>query len=128
MGLMDLAGSLLGGASGGRNDMAGLVMALLEQQGGLEGLLGRMREGGLGDLASSWVGTGQNLPLNVEQLQSLLGNDTLQNLAAQAGLGRQEAAGGLAELLPQVVDRLTPQGQVPEGEPDLLGTLKGLLG
>lgn len=128
MGLMDLAGSLLGGGSNPQGGMMGMVAGLIQQQGGLQGLLGKLNESGLGEQAASWVGRGQNLPISADQIQALLGSDTLKSLASQAGLGHQEAAGGLASLLPQVVDKLTPEGQVPQGEPDLLSTLKGLLG
>jgi uncharacterized protein YidB (DUF937 family) len=124
---MDLAGSLLGG-QGSQSGMMGMVMGLLQQQGGLQGLLGKLNDSGLGEHAASWVGRGQNLPISADQIQALLGSDALKSLASQAGMGHEEAAGGLAQLLPQVVDKLTPEGQVPQGEPDLMGTLKGLLG
>ena len=127
MGLMDLAGSLLGGGSNQQGVM-GMVTGLIQQQGGLQGLLGKLNESGLGEQAASWVGRGQNLPISADQIQALLGSDALRNLAAQSGLGQDEAAGGLANLLPQVVDKLTPDGQVPQDEPDLMSTLKGLLG
>lgn len=128
MGLMDLAGSLLGGGSNQQGGMMGMVAGLIQQQGGLQGLLGKLNESGMGEQAASWVGRGQNLPISADQIQALLGSDTLKSLASQAGIGHQEAAGGLANLLPQVVDKLTPDGQVPQGEPDLMSTLKGLLG
>jgi uncharacterized protein YidB (DUF937 family) len=128
MGLMDLAGSLLGGGQDQQGGLMGMVTGLIQQQGGLQGLLGRLNESGLGEQAASWVGRGENLPIGADQIRALLGNEALQSLASKAGLGHEEAASGLAALLPQVVDKLTPNGQVPQGEPDLLGTLKGLLG
>lgn len=126
MGLMDLAGSFLGGGQSPQGGMMGLVMGLIQQQGGLQGLLGKLNDSGLGAQAASWVSRGQNLPISAEQIQALLGGGQLQALASQADLDHQEAAGGLANLLPQVVDKLTPDGQVPEGELDLGGILKGL--
>lgn len=130
MGLMDLAGSLLGGGEGGsQSGLMGVVQNLLQEQGGLQGLLGKLQASGLGDQAASWVGTGANLPIGGDQIQALLGSDKLQAIAGQLGLGNGEAAGGLANLLPQVIDQLTPEGRIPEGNPaDLLGSLKGLLG
>lgn len=128
MGLMDLAGSLLGGGQQKPGGMMGVVMALIQQMGGVQGLIGKLQSSGLGDQVASWVGKGQNLPISAEQITQFLGSDKLQALASQAGVGQQEAASGLAGLLPQVIDKLTPDGQVPSGEPDLLGSLKGLLG
>jgi uncharacterized protein YidB (DUF937 family) len=84
----------------------------------------------MGDIVKSWVSTGQNLPISAEQIQSVLGNEQLQSLAAQAGLDTGQLSGQLAQLLPQVVDRLTPDGTVPEGS-DLMSRgmelLKGKL-
>ena len=128
MGLLDIAGSLLGGGQEGQGGMMGMVTGLLKEQGGLQGLLGKLQEGGLGEQAASWVGKGENLPVSGAQIQALLGSDLIRGLAAKAGVGGEEAAGGLAGLLPQVVDKLTPDGQVPAGELDLMGVLKGLLG
>ena len=130
MGLMDLAGALQGGGKGGsQNGMMDVVQNLLQEQGGLPGLLAKLQASGLGDQAASWIGKGENLPIGGDQIQALLGSDKLQAIAGQLGLGTGEAAGGLANLLPQVVDKLTPEGSIPEGNPaDLLGSLKGLLG
>lgn len=127
MGLLDLAGSLLGGGNNQQGGMMNLVMGLIQQQGGLEGLLGKLQQSGLGTEAASWVGTGENMPINADQITNLLGSDQLKNLAAQMGLGHEEAAGGLANLLPQVVNHLTPDGQVPSGDMDFGGLLKGLM-
>jgi uncharacterized protein YidB (DUF937 family) len=129
MGLMDIAGSMLGGGGQSQgNGLMGVVMGLVNEHGGLQGLLGKLQESGLGEQAKSWVSTGQNLPVGANQIQSLLGSDKLRALAGQLGLGQQETAGGLAEMLPQVIDRLTPNGQIPEGGTDLMGMLKGFLG
>ena len=91
--------------------------------------IAKLQASGLGDQAASWIGKGENLPIGGDQIEALLGSDKLQAIAGQLGLGTGEAAGGLANLLPQVVDKLTPEGSIPEGNPaDLLGSLKGLLG
>lgn len=128
MGLMDLAGSILGGGGQSQGGLMGTIMALVNEHGGLQGLLGKLQEGGLGEQAKSWVGTGQNLPVDADQIQGLLGREKLEALADQLGMGHQEAAGGLANLLPQVVDKLTPNGHVPEEGADLGSMLKGFLG
>jgi uncharacterized protein YidB (DUF937 family) len=79
---------------------------------------------------ASWVGTGQNLPVSAEQIQAVLGSGQLGQIASQLGLNESQAAGGLADLLPQVIDSLTPNGQLPQGD-DLLAQgldmLKGKL-
>jgi uncharacterized protein YidB (DUF937 family) len=83
-------------------------------------LVQSFQQGGLGDIVNSWVSTGQNLPVSAEQLQSVLGGGRLQDIAAQLGVSPEQAAGSLADLLPQVVDKLTPNGRIPEGGGDLL--------
>lgn len=80
---------------------------------------------GLGDVVASWIGTGQNLPVSAEQIQSVLGSGLVQQLAARVGLPPEAATALLAQILPQAVDRLTPEGTVPAG--GLLGQATGLL-
>jgi len=128
MGLFDsVVGALAGGQSGSGNQLLDVVMQLINSQpGGLAGLVQSFQQGGLGDIVNSWVSTGQNLPVSAEQLQSVLGGGKLQDLAAQLGMSPEQAAGGLADLLPQVVDNLTPNGQLPEGG-DLLTQGLGML-
>lgn len=89
------------------------------QSGGLNGLIEKVSAGGLGEQVASWVSTGQNLPISAEQIQAVLGSPFVQGLAAQMGINTADVAGSLAGLLPQVVDKLTPEGQVP-GENTLL--------
>lgn len=126
MGLLDSVIGALGGAQGGgrqgSGDMLQAVIAMLAQQqggaggqgGGLAGLVQQFQQGGLGDLVASWIGTGQNMPVSPTQLQDVLGSDMLARLAQQLGLSQGEAAGQLSQLLPQVVDKLTPNGQLPD--------------
>ena len=138
MGLLDsVLGSVIGNLAGGRlgggagADILMRVMGGLLNQGGggLGALLQRFQLGGLGEVAASWVGTGQNLPISAEQLQSVLGGDQIGALAQQAGLSQGDLMGQLAQLLPQVVDRLTPNGQLPAGgEAELSGMLSSVLG
>ncbi|MHB1666773.1 MAG: YidB family protein [Thiomonas sp.] len=77
----------------------------------------------------SWIGTGQNQPVSADQIHQVLGSDTVKELAAKAGIDPTQAASGLSELLPQLVDKLTPGGQIPEGDllSQGLGRLKGEL-
>jgi uncharacterized protein YidB (DUF937 family) len=85
------------------------------QNGGLQGLIQSFQQGGLGDIVNSWVSKGQNLPISAEQLQSVLGGSSLGNIASQLGMNQEEASGSLASMLPQLIDSLTPNGEVPQG-------------
>ena len=132
MGLLDQVAGAVGAMSGqqgeGGNALLNSVLQLVNnpQTGGLSGLVQSFQNGGLGEIAKSWVSTGQNLPISADQIQSVLGNGQLQSLASQAGLDTNQLAGQLAELLPQVVDRLTPNGTIPEGN-DLMAQGMDLL-
>ena len=120
MGLLDsLAGAVLGKVLGGNQQQA-LVEGVLGMLGkgsangaGLAGLVDLFKQKGLGDQISSWVSTGQNLPVSGDQLSHALGGDTIGHLASKAGLSADQASSGLAHLLPQLIDRLTPDGNVP---------------
>jgi uncharacterized protein YidB (DUF937 family) len=82
--------------------------------GGLGGLLEQFQRMGYGDQANSWVGTGQNLPISPDVISQIFGREGLSQIAAQAGLSEADASAGLSQLLPGVVDKLTPQGQLPD--------------
>lgn len=117
-------------ALGANEAHAGLVTAAMEALGGssgsgLGGLVEAFQAKGLGDVVASWIGTGQNLPVSAEQIQSVLGSGLVQQLAAGVGLPPEAATALLAQILPQAVDRLTPEGTVPAG--GLLGQATGLL-
>ena len=123
MGLLDsVVGALAGGQSGGSNPLLNIVMQMISnpQSGGLGGLVQSFQQGGLGDIMNSWVSNGQNLPISAEQIQAVLGGGKLQDIASQLGVSTEQASGSLAELLPQMVEKLTPNGQIPEGGGDLL--------
>ena len=118
MGLFDqVVGALAGGQSGGNAALLETVMQLVNnpQTGGLAGLVQSFQQGGLGAVVNSWVPTGQNLPISAEQIQSVLGGTALQDIAAKLGVGQQQVSGNLAEMLPQIIDQLTPNGQLPQG-------------
>lgn len=128
MGLLDqVVGAVAGNQSGGNNMLLDLAMQLINKQpGGLAGLVQSFQQGGLGDIVNSWVSTGQNLPVSGQQLQNVLGGDLLGQLASQLGTTQEQASGSLADFLPQVIDQLTPNGQVPQGG-DLLAQGLGML-
>jgi uncharacterized protein YidB (DUF937 family) len=125
MGLFDeLSQSALGGilnsnsAPGGNNHpLLSAVMQLVQNHpGGLAGMVQSFQQKGLGDLMSSWVSTGQNLPITADQVQHVLGHNQLQEIAAKAGLSPAEASSQLSSLLPMVIDKLTPNGQVSDSQ------------
>lgn len=129
MSLFDqVVGALSTGESGGQGNLLQTVMHLINnpQTGGLQGLIQSFQQGGLGDIVNSWVSSGQNLPISAEQIQSVLGGSGLQELAAKLGISPAQASGSLAEMLPQIVDKMTPNGEVPQGG-DLLAQGMDLL-
>ena len=132
MGLLDTVMGSLGGQGQGQSAVMNLVTGLItNSNGGLGGLLQQFKAGGLGNLADSWVGTGANLPISAEQIQSVLGSGQIQEMAAKIGLSPDILSGHLANLLPQVVDKVTPDGSVPDQgtlQQGLGGLLQGLLG
>jgi uncharacterized protein YidB (DUF937 family) len=81
--------------------------------GGLGGLLDKLQKGGLGDVANSWVGSGQNKPVSPGQLGPALGNDLIKTLSQRSGIPEDELIKQLSQILPGVVDKLTPQGRIP---------------
>lgn len=120
MGLFDQIVSMVGGNTPGEEGNKGLLqqaISLLEnpEVGGLSGLVDKFQKGGLGDLVSSWVSTGKNLPVSGDQIRSVLGEDTIRGISEKLGLSGGDASNNLAELLPQVIDKLTPEGKLPEG-------------
>ena len=118
MSLLDqVVGALAGGESGGGSTLLQTVLQLVNnpQTGGLEGLIRSFQQGGLGDIVNSWVAKGQNLPVSGEQIESVLGGSVLQDLAAQLGVSPQQASGSLADVLPQLIDQMTPNGELPQG-------------
>jgi uncharacterized protein YidB (DUF937 family) len=156
MGLLDsVLGAALGGQQGGQAQGAGgldpqvlmgIVATLMNNAGGLQGILAKLQQGGLADAAQSWVGSGANQPVSADQMGGALGPDLMGMIARQMGGSHEQAAGTMADLLPGLIDKLTPQGQVPAdnamgdlgallggagqggGAGDLMGMLGGLLG
>ena len=134
MSLLDIAAQALGGANvaGGSSTAISEVMNLVNcYPGGIGGLVGAFEKNGLGGVASSWVGTGANQPVSSQQVQSGLGNEAISSIASKLGVSPDIASGVVAQLLPHVVDHMTPGGQIPAGGGDMLSMgeniLKGLL-
>jgi uncharacterized protein YidB (DUF937 family) len=108
MGLFD---GVLGGVVGA--GMVSVVNNILERHGGVQGIVSEFEKNGLGGTVRSWVGTGPNQPVSAADVHRVLGPDLLQQLSAKSGLSVQELAEKLALVLPQAVDRLTPDGTIP---------------
>ncbi|WP_328740305.1 YidB family protein [Streptomyces erythrochromogenes] len=129
--LGSLLGGLLGGgksgSGGGGGDVLGALLGALMGGGGgggqaaggasnpLGGLMDMLTKSGLADQAQSWIGTGENKPVSGAQISEAVPDETLQKVAAQAGVTPEEAADRIAQSLPQAVDKLTPDGEIPSG-------------
>jgi uncharacterized protein YidB (DUF937 family) len=143
MGLLDsLLGGVLGGMGGGgypdprqqgapQGGMGGLggagtaaiigvVLQLLQRNGGIGGLMQQMQQAGAGSQGQSWVGTGQNMPISPDMLSQIFGGGQMNDIARELGVSQQEAAGTLAQALPNVVDRMTPNGSIPADSDDFV--------
>jgi uncharacterized protein YidB (DUF937 family) len=119
MGLFDEVASIVGKQLGGgqQNSLIEQAMAMINnsEMGGLTGLIEKFQKGGLGEVVSSWVGTGANQPVSADQIINALGADRVQEIAEKVGLSGNQVSDGLASLLPQIIDKLTPNGQIPDG-------------
>ena len=120
MGILDGLLGLMGGTQQGQSPLLQMAAQLIQQNGGLPGLINKFQEAGLGQQAGSWVSTGQNMPITADQLQQVLGSGQIGQIAQQLGLSHGEAGNGLAQALPQLIDKLTPTGQIPADHSDLL--------
>jgi uncharacterized protein YidB (DUF937 family) len=140
MGLLDTALGMLGGSQSepdqpGNSQPALLqtVLAMLSNNsgegGGLGGLIGQFNNAGLGNIVSSWIGTGENLPISAQQIQDALGGH-LGQVAESTGMSQGDTAQQLSQLLPGLVDKLTPNGELPQEGGDLggLGNIGAILG
>ena len=120
MGLLDsLAKNALGGMLGGsaKQDPAAMLSGLLNEAGGLNGLMGQFQKAGLGDAFFSWVSTEKNQPITADQMQNAVGADTIQQLASKVGMNANTVLPLLSQFLPQIIDKLTPQGQIQDNNP-----------
>jgi uncharacterized protein YidB (DUF937 family) len=103
--------------SGQQNSLIEQVMAIITnpETGGLSGLIEKFQKNGLGDVVSSWVSTGQNKPISANQISNALGTENITQMASSAGVSENQMSDGLASIIPQMIDKLTPDGNVPEG-------------
>ena len=137
MGLLDsLLNSVMGGNAGAgpggsagaqQSPMMMMALQLLQQNGGIQGLLAKFQQAGYADQVQSWISTGQNMPISADALAKVLGHGQLGNVAQGLGVDSSEAAGGLAAMLPHVIDQMTPQGSIPHDDGDLVSKALALL-
>lgn len=128
MGLFDsLAGNMLGKLGGEKGAIAQVAVDLFNQNGGLPGVLEKFKAAGFSNEVASWVGKSANLPISAEQITQVLGSATIQTAANKLGINADEISTKIAEYLPQVVDRMTPNGEVSKDSGNLLATLLGML-
>ena len=127
MGLLDdLVGSLGNNNGSGQGNQLQQLMAIwnwVQEQGGVEVLLQKFQQGGLGQVLNTWIGSGNNQPVNSGEIQNALGQDQLQSLADKLGTDVNGASGSLAALLPQVIDKLSPQGHIDTSSTQDLGAM-----
>jgi uncharacterized protein YidB (DUF937 family) len=140
MGLDQILGSITGAtsadasaaASGAQppkqHSMLESVMGLIQspQVGGISGLMRMMHSKGLGDLIAGWVRTGPNPPITPAQVHNALGAEQVEQFAQQHGMTSEQASASLAQMLPQVVDQVTPQGSIPQEGADWSSALAAL--
>ena len=107
MGMLD---GLLGGIVGA--GMVSVVNGIIEQHGGLQGVVSQFERNGLGATVQSWVGTGPNQTISQDEVHKVLGPQLLQQLSEKSGLSVQDLTQKLTHVLPQTVDRLTPDGTI----------------
>lgn len=133
-GLGNILGSMLGGQQGGgggmNSQLINMAIGMLGNdggQGGLGGLAAKFQQAGLGDAMSSWIGSGDNQAVSGDQISSALGPDALNDIASKLGMSQGDAAGQLSQILPGLINGLTPNGQAPEGGLGNSGDLMGML-
>lgn len=121
MGLLDKVASIVSDNISGSTENKGLLEQALNlindpAIGGVSGLINKFQNGGLGEIISSWVGTGANQPISADQIINALGPDQIHKIADKLGVSDNQLSDGLASVLPQIIDKLTPDGKVPEGD------------
>lgn len=128
MGLFDnVAGAVLGKVGGNQGNLVQLAMEMFNQYGGMTGILEKFNTSGFAEQAASWVAKGDNLPISASQIVSALGAGTIAEMATKLDMSADELSSQIAQYLPKVVDKLTPDGVVSNNSAGLLGAVLGLL-
>ena len=130
--LSSILSGLTGGSGttssgGGSGLLLQLALAMLQQNGGLDGVLGKFRQAGMGAQADSWVSSGQNMNISPDQLQQVFGSGSLNDIASQLGMSQNQAGSTMSQMLPELINQLTPQGQVThESDDSIAAALESL--
>ena len=120
MGFLDgIAGEVLGkvlnnNSQDGLSGIISMASSLIENSGGLSSLVQKFQDAGLGEQVASWISSNSNLPINANQIVSALGENTIGDLASKFNLSNSEVSGGLASMLPKVIDMMTGDGKVSD--------------
>ncbi|CUY62410.1 YidB family protein [Serratia marcescens] len=127
MGLFDsVLGNILGGGANGKGIDYIAIMQWVEQQGGLQAILDKFRQGQFGDIVGSWLGNGENQPITGDHVQQALGSDAINQLAEKLGIDPAQASSTIAQFLPTVTDAASPNGEVQQDSNEL-GDMGGKL-
>jgi uncharacterized protein YidB (DUF937 family) len=128
MGLLDsVAGAVLGKLGGTQGGMAQIALDMFNQHGGLEGVLEKLKSGGLSEQVASWISTGENQVVSAEQITNALGSSQIADLAAKFGISPDVLSNQLAQHLPDVINKLTPHGELPADSSNILTSVLGML-
>jgi uncharacterized protein YidB (DUF937 family) len=128
MGILDtLLQNVVVGTRQGQGSMLQVALQLLQQNGGLPGIISKFEHGGMADHVGSWVATGANMPISGAQLQEILGSGSIGEIAQRLGMSHGDASSGMAQVLPQLIDALTPAGQIPADHGDIVERARALL-
>lgn len=128
MGVFDkIAASVLDQMAGEKAGTAKIAIEMFNQYGGLTGILSKFQENGLADIAASWVGTGENKPISSQQITDVLGADTISQMAQKFDLDASVLSAQLAENLPKVIDKMTPNGEVSKHSNDLFKVVMSMM-
>ena len=128
MGFLDsLAGNMLGKLGGEKGAIAQVAIDLFNQNGGLSGVLQKFKTAGFENEVTSWISKGSNLPITAEQIVQALGSSVIQQAASKLDMSAKDLSAKIAEYLPQVIDRMTPDGQVPREPVNVLATLMSMM-
>jgi uncharacterized protein YidB (DUF937 family) len=128
MGILDtLLQNVVVGTQQGQGSMLQVALQLLQQNGGLPGIISKFEHGGMADHVGSWVATGANMPITGAQLQEILGSGSIGEIAQRLGMSHGDASSGMAQVLPQLIDALTPAGQIPADHGDIVERARALL-
>jgi len=118
--LDSILGSLAGDNQQQTGNLLAAAMSMLQQSGGLGGVLEMLRTSGLGAHADSWVGTGANMAVSGDQLHQVFGESALGSVASRLGMPQGQASTAMAQILPELINQLTPNGQIPDNAGDLI--------